>query len=154
MRENQAALARLNRKFKRLPILVRERMRKATEESAQEVVAQQRRLAPEDEGRLRQAIMHEMAPAPAAAAWIFVNYAAAKGPSAPYAHLVEFGAAPHTIASSKPMGPGGMYGLRVEHPGAPAQAFFYPGWRMTRAKAKRRISAAARKAIKEIKGGG
>lgn len=62
-----------------------------------------------------------------------------------YAHLVEFGAKPHVA--------GGRF-AGAEHPGAPAQPFFYPAFRIVRKKHRSRASRALNKAIKAIAGGG
>lgn len=42
------------------------------------------------------------------------------------AHLAEFGTAPHVIRSEKPMGPKGVFGLIVHHPGQKATPFMRP----------------------------
>lgn len=58
-----------------------------------------------------------------------------------YAHLVEFGTAPHIN--------GGLF-AGTEHPGTTAQPFFYTTWRARRRKARSRISRAVTKAVKQI----
>ena len=58
-----------------------------------------------------------------------------------YAHLVEFGTAPHEIR------PG------VQHPGAQAKPFFYPSYRALRKKVKSRITRATNKAAKRVAAG-
>ena len=59
-----------------------------------------------------------------------------------YAHLVEFGAAPHEA--------GGMFD-GAEHPGAPAQPFFWPAVRTTLRTHKRRMLAKVKKAVEQAK---
>lgn len=58
-----------------------------------------------------------------------------------YAHLVEFGTAPHIN--------GGIF-AGTEHPGTRAQPFFYPQYRRLRRRARSRISRAVTKAIKQL----
>lgn len=60
-----------------------------------------------------------------------------------YAHLVEFGAAPHVA--------GGIF-KGVMHPGAPAQPFFYPTYRARKKAFKARQRRAFRKAIVATRG--
>ena len=55
-----------------------------------------------------------------------------------YGRLVEFGTPPHAQPNRN-----------GDHPGATAQPFFFPAWRAMRAKFKRKIRAAVRRAIKE-----
>lgn len=58
-----------------------------------------------------------------------------------YAHLVEFGSAPHVN--------GGMF-PGTFNPGAKAQPFFYVSWRAKRRSARARVSRAITKAAKQI----
>jgi hypothetical protein len=58
-----------------------------------------------------------------------------------YAHLIEFGTAPHIN--------GGVF-AGTEHPGTQAQPFFYPTYRRLRRRARSRISRAVTKAIKQL----
>lgn len=58
-----------------------------------------------------------------------------------YAHLVEFGTAPHIN--------GGLF-AGTEHPGTRAQGFFYPTYRRMRKRARGRVSRAITKAIKQL----
>lgn len=58
-----------------------------------------------------------------------------------YAHLVEFGTAPHEA--------GGKF-KGAQHPGTEAQPFFYTSYRALKKSAARRVNAAMRKAIKRI----
>lgn len=57
-----------------------------------------------------------------------------------YAHLVEFGSAPH---ENEGRFPGTL------NPGTPPRPFFYPGFRANRKRVKNAINKAARKAIKD-----
>ena len=57
-----------------------------------------------------------------------------------YAHMVEFGTAPHT---------NGGFMAGTQNPGTPPQPFFLPAWRMRRKYVKSRISRAMTKAVKQ-----
>lgn len=65
-----------------------------------------------------------------------------------YAHLVEFGSAPHIIKAkhAKALGVDGKLGAQVNHPGAKAQPFFYPSYRQLRKKIKARTNRAIKSA--------
>ena len=146
-------LERFNAKLKKLPKEAREEMRKAVAASAEEIVNLQKKLVPIDHGDLQMSITwrwgteqriaysqdfgqvqggHELS-----------AVISAGNSRVRYAHLVEFGAAPHTA--------GGKF-EGAHHPGAPAQPFFYPGWRSGKTRAKRRINSAIRKAAKKAVG--
>lgn len=58
-----------------------------------------------------------------------------------YPHLVEYGARPH-IAGGKFKG--------AQHPGAPAQPYFWPAFRLIRRKMRGRITRAINKAVKSV----
>lgn len=57
-----------------------------------------------------------------------------------YAHLVEFGTAPHKV--------GGKF-AGAQHPGTAPQPFFYPAYRMNKRKIKARIRRVLKRAIQE-----
>jgi HK97 gp10 family phage protein len=60
-----------------------------------------------------------------------------------YAHMVEFGTAPHIN--------GGKF-AGTQNPGAKAQPFFYPGYRANKKQFRAKVRAAIRKGIKEAAG--
>lgn len=62
-----------------------------------------------------------------------------------YAHLVEFGTAPHVN--------GGRF-AGTNHPGTAAQPFFYPGYRAHKKRVKAKIARATNRAAKKVAGGG
>lgn len=62
-----------------------------------------------------------------------------------YAHLVEFGTAPHTN--------GGRF-AGSQHPGTAAQPFFYPGYRAHKKQVRAKVSRAITKAAKKVASGG
>jgi hypothetical protein len=57
-----------------------------------------------------------------------------------YAHLVEYGTAPHLA--------GGMFD-GAAHPGTTPHPFFFPAWRALRQRARSRITRAINKAVKD-----
>ena len=62
-----------------------------------------------------------------------------------YAHLVEFGTAPHAQ--------GGKFAGTM-HPGTPAKPFFYPMYRLGKKRAKSRITRGVNRAAKKVAAGG
>lgn len=62
-----------------------------------------------------------------------------------YAHLVEFGTAPHTNG-------GRFAGSR--HPGTAAQPFFYPGYRAHKKSVRAKVSRAINRSAKKVASGG
>lgn len=56
-----------------------------------------------------------------------------------YPHLVEYGTRPHINAG---------WAAGTQNPGAPAQPYFWPAFRLIRSRLKRQVSAAVRRAIK------
>lgn len=140
--------------LKTIPAAVRGELREAVRKSAGVVVAAQRALAPVDDGDLRDSITFGMGDAGD------VPYAAFKagGGGDPdltamitagntkvrYAHLVEFGTAPH---------PQGGKFAGTQHPGTPPRGFFLPGYRATRPLVKKlmrqAVKAGAEKVVKK-----
>lgn len=118
-------LDRLKAKIKRLPDETKREMLKALNKNADELVAMQKRLAPVDDGMLRDSIQkkpgrHDLA--------VTVE---AGGAEAFYARWVEFGT-----------------------PTAAAQQFFFPAYRALRKRIKSRITRASTKAAKKVAGSG
>lgn len=110
---------RLTRRFSRLPAKMKAEVKLALEQSADELVGFQKRLAPVDDGDLRDSIrkrpgQHELA----------VEVAAGDKKTF-YVGMVEFG----TI-------------------NAPAQPFFFPAYRSLRKRIKGRTSRAVKKAVR------
>lgn len=149
---------RLLKKMAALPAAVRSAIRQALAESADEIVAMQKRLAPVSKngnhgnppGALRDSITQTWGARGPAYATLGAGASGdpdltvritAGNTRVRYAHLVEFGAKPHTA--------GGRF-KGAQHPGAPAQPFFYPPYRALRRRAKSRINRAVRKAAREV----
>ena len=158
---------------KKIPQQAKSRAKQALAQSADELVALQKSLAPSKTGKLRDSITAsfggEQTP----------KYAAFRGRkqgksrhskvmsgadpdmtvvitagnnAVRYAHLVEFGTQKHTITAKNAPAlhlNGGIFVEEVEHPGAQASPFFYPAYRTLRKRMKSRISREVRKGIKE-----
>lgn len=146
----------------------RKAIHEALKQSAEEVTAMQKRLAPVKSGDLKNSI-----------GYTFGNYKAvnanvrgvtagggagdpdlsvtihAGDEKAWYAALVEFGTSAHTIKPKRPGGLLNIYGrliTSVSHPGAAPRPFFYPAWRASRKRVKSRISRATTKSVKQAAG--
>ena len=158
-------LASLSTKLsKKLPQQVRLRLKQTLAECADDIVLTQRNLAPVDTGKLRESIVATMGGGevpkyaafrqrkqgksrnskvievadPELAAIITAGNNAVR-----YAHLVEFGTAPHVN--------GGKF-AGSQNPGTKAQPFFYPGYRANKKRVKAKLRAAIKKGIKEAAG--
>ncbi|WP_310419833.1 HK97-gp10 family putative phage morphogenesis protein [Mycoplana sp. BE70] len=143
-------LDRLRRKLtKTIPEAAQQRIKEAMEQSANEAVALMKSLAPRDSGALVDSVGWTWGDAPKGAMAIASSKANAGnlritiyagGGDAFYARFVEFGTSAHVnkgkFAGSK-------------NPGAPAQPFFYPGWRIVRKRVKGKVTRAIKKAAKE-----
>lgn len=147
-------LDRLKRKLAKFPEVVEAEIRAAMEQSANEIVALMKSLAPVDGGALRESIGWTWGAAPKGAMVIgkvkapssgnMVITIYAGGGDAWYARLVEFGTAPHLNA--------GRFAGST-HPGTAAQSFFYPAYRANRKRAKSKINRAVTRAAKKVAAG-
>lgn len=150
-------LDRLNRKLKAFPKAVEAEISAAMEQSANEIVALAKSLAPVDSGDLQMSIGWTWGDAPKGAMVLGRVKSSGKGSGnlhitvfagggdAYYARMIEFGTAPHLN--------GGRF-AGSKHPGTAAQPFFYPAYRATRKRAKGRVTRAVNKAAKRIAAGG
>ncbi len=130
----------------------RQAMRKALEQSAQEIVAAQKQLVPKRSGALERSIGYSFGgytPDNSNVRGVSVGKAGdqdltvvihAGDKDAYYAAWVEFGTAAHE-ADGKFEG--------AQNPGTPARPYFYPPYRALRKRTKSRISRAASKALKD-----
>ncbi|MFE3837544.1 HK97-gp10 family putative phage morphogenesis protein [Pseudogemmobacter sonorensis] len=130
-----AQLDRLNRRMKAIPLAVREAVKPPLVKGAEEVAAAQRALAPEETGDLKASITVTPPGMPTPAysqpggsrvASQLEALVTAGNSDVRYPHLVEHGTA---------------------H--APAQPYFWPGFRLTRKRAANRIKRAIAKAVRE-----
>jgi len=150
-------LKRLQRKLNKLPAAVKQRIREAMEQGADEIVAMAKSLAPVGNytggGSLRDSIGWTWGRAPKGAMTIgkvqsvggdltITIYAG--NSEAFYARWVEFGTAPH-VNKGKFAG--------SQHPGTAAQPFFYVSFRANRRRVKGRVSRAITKAAKQVAAG-
>lgn len=145
-------LDRLRRRLAAIPKRARTEIRAALEKSAQEISSAARTMVPVESGDLKRSI-----------AYTFGKYipdnanvrgVAAGGSGDPdlsvtihagderayYAAFVEFGTNPH---------PQGGTFKGTSHPGGPAEPFFFPAYRMLKARVKNRIARATRKAARD-----
>jgi HK97 gp10 family phage protein len=140
---------------------VRSAIRQALAEGADEITAMQKRLAPvsatgshgNPPGALRDSIVQTWG----GGKQRYSSLAGSAGGGDPdltvrisagnsrvrYAHLVEFGTAPHVNA--------GMF-AGTHNPGTAARPFFYPAYRALRKRVKSRITRATTKAAKKVAG--
>lgn len=150
-------LGRLKKKLKALPAAAEEEISKAMEQSADEIVAMAKGLAPVDRGELQDSIGWTWGEAPKGAmvlgkvksrgrgAGNLVITVYAGGGDAFYARFVEFGTAPH-------LNKGRFSGS--QHPGTAAKPFFFPAYRATRKRARGRVARAITRSAKRIAAGG
>jgi len=144
-------LAKLDKKLKRLPEAAVIEIRAAMEASANEIVAMMKRLVPVGDyaggGELRDSIGWTWGKKPKYAQALAVAKSKLGGKltitiyagnsRVRYAHLVEFGTAPHKIGDG-------------QHPGAKKQPYFFVSWRALRKPAKSRINKAVRTSAKKV----
>lgn len=148
-------LAKLDKKLRRLPEAAVTEIRAAMEVGAKEIVAMMKRLVPEDSGELRDSIGWTWGKKPKYAQALAVAKSKLGGQltitiyvgnsKVRYAHLVEFGTAPHIN--------GGLF-AGTKHPGSKASPFFFVSWRALRKPAKARISKAIRSSAKKVAASG
>jgi HK97 gp10 family phage protein len=129
-------LEKIRRRFLALPKHARTMVDEALVQGADEIVTMQKRLVEVDDGELRDSIHWEWIPAPAnAARAIRIRAGNAR---VRYAHLVEFGTAPHRV--------GGRFAGAM-HPGTAPAPFFYPAYRALKKRVKGRVRRSLRKAV-------
>lgn len=162
-------LREFERKLMAIPRRVERAARAAMEKGADELVAMMKRLAPVDDGTLRDSIGWTWGDAPAGSVLLSQSEPDSRGlkitvyagnAEAYYAHWVEFGTAPHNVADGGGT-KAGKESLRtgrltkkgaapVFHPGAAAHPFFFPAWRALRKRIRSRIRREMKKAIKFV----
>ena len=152
-----AGRSALLRKLALLPDAARQEIAKAINQSAEEIAAAQRRQAPKRTGALERSIVVSRGGAVPKYASVGRSGATEKGDpdltvivsagnsAVRYAHLVEFGTAPH---ENKGMFEGS------QNPGAKAQPFFFGPYRAYRKRAKSRMTRATKKAARAVAASG
>jgi len=141
-------LKELNEKLKRIPASAQVAARTAVTLGATELATLQKNLVPVDKGDLRDSIVVTppggttppySQPGGSRTAGPVEAIVTAGNTDVRYAHLVEFGSAPHTNAGS-------AAGSR--NPGARAQPYFWPSYRALRTRIRSRITRNINTAIK------
>lgn len=146
---------RLLKKMAALPTEVRSAIRQALAESADEITDMQKRFVSVKSGKLRNSIVQNWGvSAPSYSSLKTGNVAgdpdltvtiSAGNSGVRYAHLVEFGTAPHIN--------GGLF-KGTQNPGTKARPFFYGPYRAQKKKAKARVARATRAAARRVAAGG
>lgn len=136
---------RFMRRLRRLPQAVREEVRASLAQSAEDLVQSMRARAPVKTGTLKSSIKWRWGGKKRRGderdnftVTIYVDK-----PAHHYAHLVEFGVAPHENK-------GRFAG--TQNPGQPPEPYFFPTYRAKKRTIKNRTRAAIRKAVKKTKG--
>lgn len=146
-------LGRLQKKLKRMPKLAEKEIRKAMEEGANEIVALAKSLVPVESGDLRDSIGWTWGTRPKYSQAIasvktsnerFVITIYAGNSAVRYAHLVEFGTAPHINQ--------GLF-AGSQHPGTAPKPFFFVSYRALRKRVKGRVTRAITKSAKAAAAG-
>jgi hypothetical protein len=139
---------RIKRRLEKIPKAVREQTQPAITSAAQDVADVMKRLAPVDDGDLRESIVvtpggqntppHSQ---PGGATAVPENAAmiTAGNSKVRHAHLVEFGTRAHLN--------GGQF-AGTTNPGTTGQPYFFVGFRMAKAKAAKKIKRAMSKAVR------
>lgn len=142
----------LLKKLAAMPQSVRSAVRQALAEGADQITDDMKRLAPKRTGKLRDSITQTWGGGKVRYSSLAGSTSEAGDPDLTvrisagnsgvrYAHLVEFGTAPH-------LNGGRFAGSR--HPGTAAEPFFFPAYRANKRRVKARISRATTKAVREI----
>ena len=142
----------LHRRFQKVPLRVREELVKVLEQSATEMVAEMKALAPVPE--IAAALKWSWGDAPAGAisigtlgdggefgklkVSIFVEKGEGAAVDAWFAHFFEFGTAPRFTKEGAPRGQ------------IVAQPFFWPVWRSNRKRVRARLSRAVSRGLKQV----
>lgn len=158
------------RQLKIMPEILREEIHKALRVSAEEMEDLAKRFAPVDSGALRASIGYTFGnyrPDNANVRGVSSSGSAARSAKSEtgllvavhagdakawYASLVENGTSPHTIEPREAGGTlqfNGTEATIVHHPGASARPFFWPAYRLTRKRAKARLSRAIRNGMRK-----
>ena len=154
MADRIIGLTKLQQKLKRLPLVVKEQIRKAMEQGAEEIVALAKSLVPVDSGALKDSIGWTWGRAPRGAMTLgtvqsvggdLTSTIYAGDDESFQARWVEFGTKPHTA--------GGMFeGATI--PAIPAQPFFFVSFRALRRRVRSRITRGINKAAKQVAASG
>lgn len=142
---------RLRYVITKLPQTTRAEIKLSVQQGGDLIVQTQRRLAPVDTGDLRDSIvatpgdrnppryaaLRSKRPFPDPELAVIISAGNSK---VRYAHLVEFGTAPHVNEGTRP---------GTANPGTPPRPYFYPGFRARKKEVQNKINRAARAGIKK-----
>jgi HK97 gp10 family phage protein len=156
-------LKRLQKRLDAIPKEVIKAVQPALEKSGQELVATMKQLAEQsrESGELIESITYTTAgrttppySQPGGEQVVPPNSVIVTAGNADvrYAHLVEFGTAPHNVAKGGGTVAGKVraaFGGGTQHPGAPAKPFFWPSYRLLRRRMSNRIKRSISKAVRE-----
>lgn len=142
----------LLKKMAAMPPAVRSAIKQALAQGADQITADMERLAPKKTGALANSILQTWGGGKVEYSSLSGGVDAGGDPELSvrisaghsgvrYAHLVEFGTAPHLN--------GGRF-AGSQHPGTAAKPFFFPAYRANRRRVKARISRATTRAVKAL----
>ena len=134
---DDGGLARLQRRLKAIPQQVRDEMNVVLDKQAHELAATMKQLAPQEDGDLRESIQVEASPT-------YLARAVVAGGAKTTRPVREGADASYDYAFAQELGTTKM----------PANPFFYPAVRLLNKRIKRRIKAAAARAVKKNWGSG
>lgn len=160
---NDGGIGRLKKRLAAIPKNVKEAVQPALQKQADEMATTMRQFA--EPSRATGALIDsiEVTPAgrptppysqPGASMVVPENAVAITvgNTDVRYGHLVEHGTAPHDVSQGAATLRGRVrrvFGGGTQHPGAPAQPFFWPAVRLHNKKSKRAIKSAIRRAVKK-----
>ncbi len=142
-------LTEFKRKLARIPKAAKEHAALSVVKSGNELAALQKRLAPVDDSDLKNSVTVTppggttppySQPGGSRQAHELQALVTAGNTKVRYAHLVEFGTAPHI---------NGGWAAGTQHPGTAPQPFFWPAYRALRRRLKSRTSRDIRNGIKK-----
>lgn len=142
-------LERFKRKLRRLPQAAKDEIRRGMEQSAEEIVDLMKRMAPVEEGRLRNSIGWTWGAPPEGATVI----ARAVG-DAGLAITIFAGDASTVVTNGRGVE---FQNALIQEFGSkkmPANPFFRPAWRINRKRAQNRISRSLGRAARKVAAGG
>lgn len=162
---DDGGLSSFQQRMRAIPEAARAAVKPTLMREAEKMAATMRALAPEVDGDLKGSIAVTgpgmATPAhsqPGGTKLVPENATAitAGNSDVRYAHLVEFGTAPHDIskgARSRSLKSKirKTLGMSIQHPGAAARPFFFPAYRLHKKKALAAIKRGIGKAIKEAR---
>lgn len=158
---NDGGIGRLKRRLAAIPENVKEAVQPALLKQAEQMATTMRQLVPVDHGELKESITvtpaGQRTPAysqPGGSMTVPENAAAITvgNEDVRYGHLVEYGTNPHDVSKGAGTFRGRVrraLGGGTQHPGSPAQPYFWPSVRLHNKKSKQAIKRAINRAVKK-----